>query len=79
MYPLHATENQLLRFDRIGLWEASQDLSHRLSRCNGWGKGFINSYNVKVKVKVKLSLCLTKHQAMKAYWGVEVYFTRPRH
>jgi hypothetical protein len=30
------------------------------------------SINVKVKVKVKLSLCLTKHHAMKAYWGVEV-------
>jgi hypothetical protein len=25
-----------------------------------------------VKVKVKLSLCLNKHHAMKAYWGVEV-------
>jgi hypothetical protein len=25
-----------------------------------------------VKVKVKFSLCLTKHHAMKAYWGVEV-------
>jgi hypothetical protein len=24
------------------------------------------------KVMVKLSLCLTKHHAMKAYWGVEV-------
>jgi hypothetical protein len=24
---------------------------------------------IKVKVKVKLSLCLTKHHAMKAYWG----------
>jgi hypothetical protein len=24
------------------------------------------------KVKVNLSLCLTKHPAMKAYWGVEV-------
>jgi hypothetical protein len=23
----------------------------------------------KQKVKVKLSLCLTKHHAMKAYWG----------
>jgi hypothetical protein len=23
----------------------------------------------KVKVKVKLSLCLTKHHAMKAFWG----------
>jgi hypothetical protein len=28
---------------------------------------------LKVKVKVKLSQCLTKHHAMKAYWGVEVY------
>jgi len=28
-------------------------------------------YIVKVKVKVKLSLCLTKHHAMKTYWGVE--------
>jgi hypothetical protein len=27
---------------------------------------------VKVKVKVKFSLCLTKHHAMKTYWGVEV-------
>jgi hypothetical protein len=24
---------------------------------------------VSKKVKVKLSLCLTKHHAMKAYWG----------
>jgi hypothetical protein len=24
------------------------------------------------KVKVNLSLCLTKHHAMKAYWGVEI-------
>jgi hypothetical protein len=30
---------------------------------------------------VKLSLCLTKHHAMKAYWGVEVSSTHflPRH
>jgi hypothetical protein len=28
---------------------------------------------VKEKVKVKVSLCLTKHHAMKTYWGVEVY------
>jgi hypothetical protein len=27
---------------------------------------------VKVKVKVKSSLCLTKHHAMKTYWGVDV-------
>jgi hypothetical protein len=27
----------------------------------------------KVKVKVELPLCLTKHDAMKTYWGVEVY------
>jgi hypothetical protein len=32
-----------------------------------------NLYIRKVKVKVKLSLCfLTKHNAMKAYWGVKV-------
>jgi hypothetical protein len=24
---------------------------------------------INVKVKVKLSLCLTKHHAMKTYWG----------
>jgi hypothetical protein len=24
---------------------------------------------IKVKVKVKLSLCLTKHNAIKTYWG----------
>jgi hypothetical protein len=24
---------------------------------------------LEVKVKVKLSLCLTKHHAMKTYWG----------
>jgi hypothetical protein len=28
---------------------------------------------VKFVCKVKLSLCLTKHYAMKTYWGVEVY------
>jgi hypothetical protein len=27
--------------------------------------------NVNVKVNVKLSSCLTKHHAMKAYWGSE--------
>jgi hypothetical protein len=32
-----------------------------------------SEYPDKVEVKVKLSLCfLTKHRAMKAYWGVEV-------
>jgi hypothetical protein len=31
---------------------------------------------VKVKVKVKLFLCLTKHHAMKTYWGVEYTSTR---
>jgi hypothetical protein len=39
------------------------------------GRNIITSpkpVKVKVKVKVKLSLCLTKHHAMKAYWGVEV-------
>jgi len=25
-----------------------------------------------IKVKVKLPLCLTKHHAMKTYWGVDV-------
>jgi hypothetical protein len=25
------------------------------------------------EVKVKLSLCLTKHHAIKAYWGVHIY------
>jgi hypothetical protein len=28
--------------------------------------------NLNVKVKVKLSLCLTKHNVMKMYSGVEV-------
>jgi hypothetical protein len=26
----------------------------------------------KLKLNVQLTLCLTKHHAMKAYWGVEV-------
>jgi hypothetical protein len=30
---------------------------------------FIYFTQVKVKGKVKLSLCLTKHHAMKTYWG----------
>jgi hypothetical protein len=37
---------------------------------------FICSLASKVKVKVNLSLCLTKHQNMKAYWGVDVYFQK---
>jgi hypothetical protein len=32
----------------------------------------LDKVGVNVKVKVKLSLCLTKHHAMKTYWGVEV-------
>jgi hypothetical protein len=32
----------------------------------------ITSMVVVVVVMVKLSLCLTKHHAMKAYWGVEL-------
>jgi hypothetical protein len=27
---------------------------------------------ISLKLKVKSSLCLSKHHAMKAYWGVEV-------
>jgi len=26
-------------------------------------------FNIKGKIKVKLSLCLTKHHAIKTYWG----------
>jgi hypothetical protein len=39
-----------------------------------WGSEIPNVFKVQsnAKVKVKLSLCLTKHHAMKAYWGVEV-------
>jgi hypothetical protein len=29
------------------------------------------TFTIKVKVKVKLPLCLTKHHAMKEYWGSE--------
>jgi len=37
-----------------------------------------NKYSISVqrfsdKINVKFSPCLTKHHAMKAYWGVEVY------
>jgi hypothetical protein len=35
-----------------------------------------------VKVKVKLSLCVTKHHAIKAYWGsggIAPLILRPRH
>jgi hypothetical protein len=31
-------------------------------------------YFIKPQIKVKLSICLTKHQVMKVYEGVEVYF-----
>jgi hypothetical protein len=27
---------------------------------------------MKKAIKVKLSLCLTKHYAMKVYWGMEI-------
>jgi hypothetical protein len=32
----------------------------------------LHIHHKKRKVRVQLSLCLTKHHAMKAYWGVEV-------
>jgi len=31
-------------------------------------------YFIKPQIKIKLSICLTKHQVMKVYEGVEVYF-----
>jgi hypothetical protein len=31
--------------------------------------GFLDDLGLYGKVKVKLSLCLTKHNAMKTYWG----------
>jgi hypothetical protein len=31
-----------------------------------------NIAEIVIKVEMKLSLCLTKHHAMKTYWGVEV-------
>jgi hypothetical protein len=35
----------------------------------------ISEAEVKVRVKkVKMPLCLTKHHAMKSYWGVEIQF-----
>jgi hypothetical protein len=38
-----------------------------------WAYGTADSTVVYVKGKdLKLSLCLTKHHAMKTYWGVEV-------
>jgi hypothetical protein len=33
------------------------------------GHYIISTISSLVKVKVKLSLCLTKHHAMKMYWG----------
>jgi hypothetical protein len=45
----------------------SENLTGReIFECVGIGKMII------LKGKGKLSLCLTKHHAMKAYWGVEV-------
>jgi hypothetical protein len=41
----------------------------RLQTCDEVTEG--NSFK-RTKVKVKLFLYLTKHHAMKAYWGVEV-------
>jgi hypothetical protein len=39
-------------------------------RCMSWADEHIPCVGkVKVKVKVKLSQCLTKHHAMKTYWG----------
>jgi hypothetical protein len=41
---------------------------------SSYGFGIPFRVNVKVKVNVKLSLCFSfnEHQAMKAYWGMEV-------
>jgi hypothetical protein len=47
--------------------------SYSEGKVTGW-KNMYHTYWYIVlrKCKVKLSLCLTKHHAMKAYWGVEV-------
>jgi hypothetical protein len=43
----------------------------KIIKMNLWVVKMLLKVKVKVK-KVKLSLCLTKHHAMKAYWGVDV-------
>jgi hypothetical protein len=52
-------------FDRVQLnklkrpiWSGSWNITSDVDKCS--------------KVKVKLSLYLTKHHAMKTYWGVDV-------
>jgi hypothetical protein len=37
-----------------------------------FGKNYKILSEFHLKVKVKLSLCLTKHHAMKTYWGEDV-------
>jgi hypothetical protein len=47
-------------------------LSHSLQQTARFTKRNQNydlKFNLYEKVKAKLSLCLTKHHAMKAYWG----------
>jgi hypothetical protein len=45
---------------------------YRISTGNPEGKNSLSDLGVDGRIKVKLSLCLTKHHAMKAYWGMEV-------
>jgi hypothetical protein len=43
------------------------------SYLDAWGKAVkVKPCPYRLKVKINLSLCLTKHCAMKTYWGVEV-------
>jgi hypothetical protein len=53
-------------------WVGSLSPWHGASSVSGWRKRPRVMEIKTVSGKVKLSLCLTKHHAMKTYWGVEV-------
>jgi hypothetical protein len=61
---------QKARQKRGFLWDTGRQVSTKPSQVNIPFSYQVN-VKVKVKVKVKLSLYLTKHHAMKAYWGSE--------
>jgi hypothetical protein len=52
------------------VWKLLDTLSYVFLQIRPAASLHESKVKVKVKVKVKLSLCLTKHHAMKTYWGV---------
>jgi hypothetical protein len=71
LYRLKTTRVHMKFMQNFYLFAHKCYVVRRICACNYMAVLKVCNFQMK-KVKVKLFLCLTKHHAMKTYWGVEV-------